>query len=180
MPIKKNETKNIHQIAFCAIMSALSVALMFLGSLFFYSTMLIAFFCGFLSAIVAIETSSSKAFCAYFVVVFLALFFVARKTMVIHYALFGGFYPILELKIKKIKSYILQFMLKLTIMCICSFIIMALTLFIAGLSNIQENNLKLTSYLLFVISCFCYDYFLQEFKAFYINKIKNKFILTKL
>ena len=174
MSNKQIKMKNINQIAFSAIVSALSIVLMFLGSLISYSTMLIAFCCGFFSAIVVMETTMSRAYCSYFIVVVLAMFFIARKTMVLNYALFGGFYPILEYKISKIKSFILKAVIKTLTFCICSFAIIKLTLFIAGLDNSTlAAGLNLKFYFLTsVIACFCYDFFCKNLRAFTLTKLK--------
>ena len=158
------------------MMIALSLALMFISSIFCYSTFLVAFAGGLLSYITALETKLTRAFCAYLIIVMLSMFFIARKSAVIDYTLFCGFYPIIELKISKLNSFLTKLLIKLMIFFTCAYVTLNLNFFIAGISNVHAPKLKFTAYLIFSMSCLCFDYFLQEFKLFYNKKIKNKIL----
>lgn len=179
--------KEINQIAFCAMMSSLSVAIMFVGSIFCYSTLLVAAGGGFVAAIVARETSFSNSIIFYFVVVVLTNLFVPRKGILIDYLLFVGIYPILEFKICKIKNSIIRFGFKIIIFTISAILMLGLGLLISGINdiklknfsifgviNIPIENVKLIGLCVLIIWCFCYDFFLQEFKSFYEKQLKSR------
>lgn len=172
--------KNINQITFCAIISALNVVLMFLGSVFCHANLLISACCGYLNAITAHEIKFSRAICSHFIIIVLASLFVARKSILIEFCVFSGIYPILETKFSPIKNYMFKILIKTSIFLTCSLFIIGFNAFLIGLYNIPTKNTShifLVSYFLTIIWCFCFDYFLQDFKTIYISKIRPKIVM---
>lgn len=168
--------KTVNEVTFCALISALSVALMFLGSIFCYASLLVAACCGYLNLIVANETKLSRAFCCYFIVLFLASLFVARKSILIDYAIFSGIYPIIEVHISKIENLIFKLMFKFSVFLICSFSMISFNLFLMGLNNMPLKKVKAVGYAAMLAWCFCFDYFLQDVKKIYIMRIRPKLL----
>lgn len=168
--------KDIKQITFCGLISALSVALMFLSTIFCYSSLIGAACCGYLNLIVAKETKISRAFCSYFIVITLASLFVARKSILINYAIFNGIYPIVETKISNIKNISLRFVFKCLIFSLCSLIIINFNLFILGLNNMPTKQVQILGYVSMFAWCFCFDFFLQDVKNLYITKIRPQIL----
>lgn len=168
--------KDINQITFCALMSALTVALMFVGSIFCYTAPLVAACCGYMNSIIANEVKFSRAIYSYFIVFFLANLFVARKAILIDYFIFSGIYPVIETKIVKIKNLLLKLFCKFIIFFICSVSIINFNLFLLSVSNMPIQQIKLMGYVAMIAWCFCFDYFLQDAKKMYRFKVKPRFV----
>lgn len=112
--MRKNNQKT-YRLAFSAVISALSLALLFLTGLIPVGTYAFPCISGALLAVVVLETGYVSAFTVYFAVSVLSALFVADKEAALYYIAFLGFYPILKGLIEKIKSKVIQYILKLLI-----------------------------------------------------------------
>ncbi len=92
-----------NKIAFCGVVSALCIALMFLGSILPFFQYTIPAITGVLILFVMIETSVSWAIMSFTTVSVLSMLICPDKEPVLLFVLILGYYPILKFYIEKIK-----------------------------------------------------------------------------
>ena len=105
--------KNTVKIAFCALMSALGTAIMWL-SYFPYFTYAVPAIAGLVTLVVFIEIGDKWAWGTYIVTAILALIF-AEPEAKLMFIFFLGYYPILKSYIEKIKNRVVQYILKFSV-----------------------------------------------------------------
>ena len=103
---KKNTKHNIHRhkrcitntqkLSFSAMMCALGVVILFMGAIIELVDITMAAMASFLIVICMIELGGYMPWLVYFVTSALAFLLLPNKTVVLIYALFFGFYPILK------------------------------------------------------------------------------------
>ncbi|MDE5600820.1 MAG: hypothetical protein K2I60_04300, partial [Oscillospiraceae bacterium] len=128
--------KGTKQLAFCGIISAISVALMFISGIFSFLSYAIPGICGALLIMVMIDISKSKSFLIYIVVGVLSLLIVANKTSVLAYILLLGYYPILKFFIENIKNTFFECTLKLLVFLLSLALFLVISSFFVGLDMI--------------------------------------------
>lgn len=89
--------------AVSGVAAALSVALMFCGSLFYVFTYVVPMVLGVLIIMIKKTFSGSCAWFVYIATSIISIFIVPDKETVLMYALFFGYYPIIKGNIDKIK-----------------------------------------------------------------------------
>lgn len=177
--MRKN-SKKTYNIAFSAVISALSLALLFLTGLIPVGTYAFPCVSGALLAAVVLETGYISAFSVYFVVSALSALFVADKEAVLYYIAFLGFYPVLKGVLEKIKSKVIEYILKLLIFNGC--IIGAFFASISILSVPKESFNIFGVYLpwvflalenvIFVVYDFCLTRIISEYIVKWRKKLK--------
>ncbi len=170
----------IKQISLCSLMSALSVSIMLVGSLIFTNfTIVIVSICGFLNAILVREVSIKRAYCSFFVTSVLAYFLVSKIFMLMCYIIFGGIYPLIEVKINemKIKSH-KKYSIKFSFFVLSSLIMIGFHLLILGGTPSKNTSRRVFHIIYFshFIWCLYFDYYLKTFKIFYEQKLKPKIL----
>lgn len=103
------------KIAFCSIISALSVALMLLTGIITIGTYALSAMAGLLMATVMIEFGYKYAFASYFVTSMLSVLIVPDKEAVLLFLFLFGYYPIIKAKLELIRTLIIRLILKLII-----------------------------------------------------------------
>ena len=104
--------KKTYALAFSSVIAALSLTLMFLTTFIPIGTYAIPCATGAFLAAVVIESGYVTATVCYVVVSVLSVLLVGDKEAVVYYIAFLGFYPILKGLIERIKSKVLQYLLK--------------------------------------------------------------------
>lgn len=140
---------------------------------FSYST---CFVCGLIVLITALTINLKSAFCVYLVVSFLSFFIIAAKSNTFLFIVLIGYYPLIMLKLKEMKSLILAVFLKIVLF-------MAVSLFV-NLAFYYVSMLKKTSFFkyffvgVFVVflSFVVYEYFLNSFLKYQYLNFKNKYL----
>ena len=84
------------RIAFSSVLCALGVVVMFLGSIFEIVDITMAAMASFFIVVCMIELGGYMPLCVFFATAALAFLLLPNKTVVIFYAMFFGFYPILK------------------------------------------------------------------------------------
>ena len=105
-PLKKSK-----KIALCAILSALSVLVLFLGAVVDVLSMTMAAVAALLVAVVMIEVGDPYPWLVWAVTSALSLILLPNKLPAIMYFLFGGIYPILKERFERL-HYVLSWILK--------------------------------------------------------------------
>ncbi len=107
------------RVAFCGLMAALALVLMFLTGIVPVGTYAFPIFAGALLASIVVEFGVKWAVAAYAVVSLLALFLAADKEAVVYFIAFFGFYPILKSLIERIRSRTVQYVVKYAVFTVC-------------------------------------------------------------
>ena len=93
---------NAKKISFCAIMSALGCAILYLGSLIEVMDMSMAAIASFLVVICMIEMGGYAPLLVYASTSLLSFLLLPNKTVVLIYLMFFGFYPIIKKHLEKL------------------------------------------------------------------------------
>ena len=162
--------------AFAGVLSAMSVVLLALASVMWILDYTAPLICGIL-LIVLIESFGKKtAFTVYVSVCILSLILLPSKSAALLYTTFCGYYPIVKLDIEKLKSKILQIIIKFVIFNIG---VIGSELLLVYLFKVPFDNefgragiviLLLAAYVIL----FTYDRLLNVLTLLYVKKYKNK------
>lgn len=107
--------KNSQRIAFCSIVTALSVVLLFLGGITFVFAYAMPMLVGLLMIMLSSTFGVSSAWITYFAVSTLSFILVNDKECMLMYVMFFGYYPIIKPYIDKIKAKPFRILLKLIV-----------------------------------------------------------------
>ncbi len=110
---------NAFRVAFCGIIASFSLVLMLCTGLIPVGTYAFPCFAGILLTVIVIEFSEKWAYASFVAVSLLSLFFAGDKEAVIYFIAFLGFYPILKSSLERIKSKIIQYVIKYAVFNIC-------------------------------------------------------------
>ena len=170
-----NKTRTI---AFCAVVSALSLVLMLITGFMPIGTYAFPCIAGALLSVVVIESGYVFAFTTYFVVALMSALFVADKEAALYYIAFLGLYPILKGIFEKIKNKLFQYILKFILFNVC--IISAFFISITLLSVPKESFVLFGFYIPWAflilgnIVFIVYDVSLTRIISEYVYKWRNK------
>ncbi|MFR5876687.1 MAG: hypothetical protein ACLUFN_09390 [Eubacterium sp.] len=107
--------KKSKQISLCGIITALSVALLFFGTVVWVMAYFMPLITGLLMIILTQNVNKKSAWTVYVSVSIICLLFMPDKECALTYTFFFGFYPIIKDSIDKIKSKILLWLVRLGI-----------------------------------------------------------------
>ena len=171
---KKSNTK---QLTVCAMLSALGVILLYLGSLIEVLDLSMAVFASLACIIAVIEYGKAAPWAIYGVTSILALILLPNKTPAAFYAIFFGFYPILKEKFEK-RNKVVSWILKEVVFNICLVLMAIATYFLTttGDNALFESELFIVAVavlaeLVFVL----YDIALTRLISFYIVSLRHRF-----
>lgn len=122
--------KQTVKITFCAIMSALGTVFMLL-SYFPYFTYAVPAVSGVLTLVVLIEIKGNWPIFTYVVTSVMVLLF-AEPEAKFMYVLFFGYYPVLKAVIERIKSRVVQYLLKFSLFNLAIFIMYGIVASLIG------------------------------------------------
>ncbi|MCH5304639.1 MAG: hypothetical protein J1E41_07225 [Ruminococcus sp.] len=111
--------KDSFRVAFCGLICALALVLMISTGIVPVATYAFPCFAGILLVAVVIELGEKWAIAAYVSVSILSLFLAGDKESVAYFIAFFGFYPIAKSGIEKLKSRILQYVIKYALFTVC-------------------------------------------------------------
>lgn len=176
MAYKDNKT-NTKRLTVCAMLAALGVVLLYVGSLIEVVDISMAVLASLLGVVAVIEYGGSWPWLVYGVTAILSLVLLPNKTPAAFYALFFGFYPILKEKLEKIPRG-LSWVLKELIFNI-SFAVMAvvsvLLLFGKGNTLLSQPILIVAVIILAETMFVLYDIAMTRLISFYIFKLRRRF-----
>ena len=107
--------KNTLKVTLGGVIAALSIALMFLTAVIPFGTYAFPTFAGILLCVIVIEFGYPWAFGVYFVVSSLSMLLLSDKEAALFYAAFLGYYPIIKSLLERIRSRVVQYIIKLLI-----------------------------------------------------------------
>lgn len=164
--------KKIKKTAFCSIISALSCALIILGTYFEILDLTVSTFCSFAVLVALSEAGYKFAFLTYLTTSVLCLILSPISTSVLYYICIFGYFPILARLLKNTNKYLskaIKFVVFNGVMVLL-FIVFAKVFTFEDAPKSFYIILLITSNIFF----FCYDYALKIFEIIYIKKLKNR------
>ncbi len=177
---RKNERANTKRLTVCAMLSALGVVLLYIGSLVELVDISMAVIASLLCVIAVIEYSGGAAWMIFGVTSILSLLLLPNKTPAVFYVLFFGFYPILKEKLEK-QSRVLSWVYKEIVFNVCLALMAVVSIFAF---TVGENELinPITVSIALVMSeavFVLYDIALTRLITFYIINLRPRLKLNK-
>ena len=171
-----NENKlSTKKIALVGILSAIAVIAVYFESILPVNKLTLFALSSFLVSIIVIEAGIKASFLFYTVTSLLMFIVIPKKTSLIPYALFFGYYGIFKYYVEKIKILIPKILLKQLFFNICFYIIYQI------FGNIFFPdfllNIEFPFYIIAIICQFIfilYDYVYTLFISYYRDKIRGK------
>ena len=174
---KRNTKQSIKQLTVCAMLAALGVIFLGIGSLLEVLDISMAVIASLCVIIAEIEYGKGAPWMVYAAISILSFLLVPSKLPAIFFSLFFGFYPILKGKLER-KPKIISWVLKEIIFNVCLAIIMViyLLIFYQGTSlSIPFPWLIVLAILLCEGVFILYDIALTRMITFYVIKLRHRF-----
>ncbi len=160
--------------------AALSVALMFCGSLFYIFTYAVPMILGLLMMIVKKTFSSACAWCVYLSVSILSFIVVPEKETVLMYVLFFGYYPIIKSCVEKIKPKPFVYAVKFLIFNSAVAAVELIAYFLFGIPFFEDGSFSAAMVILFAvlmnIAFVLYEFLLKNFLILYEKKMEKRIL----
>ncbi len=166
------------KVAFCGIIAAVSIVMMFLTGVIPVATIAIPAIAGCLLIPVVVETNVRWGFATYAAVAALAFITAPDREAALVYIFLFGYYPVLFAVIGRIKKIALRYVIKLLVFNAA----LSLELWLSvTFLNIPLNEIGglgqysiIITYVLFNIICLVYDYSLNGLILLYLNKFHDR------
>ncbi|MBR0449898.1 MAG: hypothetical protein IIX30_03685 [Clostridia bacterium] len=174
---RSNNKISVKQLTICAMLVALGVIFLGIGSLLEVLDISMAVIASLCVIIAVIEYGKGAPWMVYAAISLLSLLLIPNRLPAIFFALFFGFYPIIKEKLER-KSKVVCWLLKELIFNVCLAIIVALyfLLFFQGFSlNIPLHWLIVIVVLLCELVFILYDIALTRMISFYVINIRKRF-----
>ena len=174
---KSNNKTSVKQLTICAMLAALGVIFLGIGSLLEVLDISMAVIASLCVIIAVIEYGKGAPWMVYAAISLLSLLLIPNRLPAIFFALFFGFYPIIKEKLER-KSKVVCWLLKELIFNVCLAVIIALyfLLFFQGFSlNIPLHWLIVIVVLLCELVFILYDIALTRMISFYVINIRKRF-----
>ena len=174
---RSNNKISVKQLTICAMLVALGVIFLGIGSLLEVLDISMAVIASLCVIIAVIEYGKSAPWMVYAAISLLSLLLIPNRLPAIFFALFFGFYPIIKEKLER-KSKVVCWLLKELIFNVCLAIIMViyLLIFYQGTSlSIPFPWLIVLAILLCEGVFILYDIALTRMITFYVIKLRHRF-----
>lgn len=163
---------NSKQISRGAMVTVLSIILMYMATVIPTTRIFLLSLSSFLIAILIIETSISKALVSFLSTSVLGVILIPNKLLLIPYITFLGYYAVVKLYIEKLDNLVLEWIIKIVIFNIVLYINYVI------LINVFSQKIVLPFGLIFVvlglqIVFIIYDYTFSMFIQYYSNNLKR-------
>ena len=158
------------------MISALGVVALYLGSVIEVLDISTAVLASVMCTVTVIEYGKGAPWSVFLVTSLLSLLLLPNKFPALLYAVFFGYYPIIKEKIEKIRSMLVQWIIKLFIFASAT----ALTFFIASIFTINVEIpagviFKVLFAALILITLVLYDLALTKIISYYIIRLRHRF-----
>ena len=166
MPMKKSK-----KIALCAILSAFSVLMLFVGAVFDVLSMTMVAIASMFVVVVMIEVGDLYPFLTWGVTSALSMILLPNKLPAILYLLFGGLYPIAKERFERL-HYVIAWILKLSYINTALIFVVIATRYIFYLND-SSVDFTVPFILLGNLALILYDIALSKIILLYIVKIRH-------
>ncbi|MBE6546267.1 MAG: hypothetical protein E7668_02350 [Ruminococcaceae bacterium] len=171
---KNNRSANIRKLTTCAMLAALGVVLLYLGSMIEVADLSMAVLASLLCVFAVIEYGGSAPWLVFGVTGLLSLILIPQKTPAVFYLLFFGYYPILKEKLEK-RPRVISWVLKEVIFNIALVLILVLSRFLLMASDAQPILLYVIFAVLAEAIFPLYDIALTRLISLYLYKLRKRF-----
>lgn len=173
-------SKIAYKVALCGVVSALSLVLMMFTTFIPIGTYALPIIAGALLTVIVIEFNAKWAAAVFFVVSVLSFLLSGDKEAVLYFIMFFGFYPIVKNYFERIKSKVLQWILKYALFNCCMIGSFFIGIYLLGVPlesfEIFGVNLPLVFLLIGNLAFVFYDKCVSIVVYQYINKLRHKII----
>ena len=172
---RKNNTK---RIAVLSMFSALSVALLYLGTVIEVLDLSAAVLASFLCIVAVVEYGGGAPWLVYVVTSVLSLVLLPYKMPAFMYAIFFGYYPIIKEKLEKHLKIWLSWMVKIVIFNAAIFATVAAS---KWLFHLEESpiGLDIAFVVIAEVALVLYDIAMTSIVTVYVYKIRKRFKFLK-
>lgn len=171
--------QRIRLTALCAVLAALGVALLSLGSIIESLDLSAAMLASLLITVAVIEGGGYWPWLTYAVVALISLLLLPNKFAAVAFIL-SGYYPIVKEKLERIRSRTVVWIIKLASFNISLVLLLVIVRFLftsIDISILPDNNAVLNHILTFALGnviFLLYDLLLTRVVSLYIIKLRNK------
>ena len=170
-----DRSERTRRIAMCAMLSALGVVVLYLGSIIEVLDISMAVIASVFAIFAVIEYGAGAAWSIYAITGFLSLLLLPNKFPALMYALFFGFYPIIKEKVEKLRSKIAQWALKELIFNACLIVLMLLSNIILDIDTKAWFAMEVIFFVLANGTFVIYDIALTRLISLYVFRLRGKF-----
>ncbi len=174
-----------YKIALGGVLSAVAVAVMFLGGIIPFTTYVSPVLASLCVMIIHIELGTRQSLLMYFAVAFLALILSPDKEASLIFAVFFGYYPIIRQYLEKFSPVFLKFTAKLLLFNFSVTGLYFVVTFIFTVPAIAADFEEMTSLMIILlvvagnITFLLYDKMITRTQLLYINRIRPGLIKEK-
>ena len=158
MGSRRGRTK---QIAVCAVLSALSLVLLYLASLLPTSRLALVAVAGLLPALAVMAYGVGWGFSTFLVTAALALLILPTKDAAVVYCLFFGHYPVVKSLIERLNRFWLEWVLKLLwanlLILVCWLLFRAILFHMISMQSVATLVLFLAGNVAFIVYDICFS-----------------------
>lgn len=173
---RKDSRSSTKRLTVCAMLAALGVILLYLGSMIEVLDISMAVIASLLSVIAVIEYGGGAPWMIYGVTAILSLLLLPNKTPAAFYALFFGFYPILKEKFEKMPRTLSWVLKEITFNISLVLIGAAVLWLMLGTNNSLVNPFTVgIAVVLAEVVFVAYDIAMTRLISFYIINLRKRF-----
>ncbi|MBO5416000.1 MAG: hypothetical protein J6A83_05160 [Clostridia bacterium] len=165
----------IRKLTVCAMMSALGVVTLYIGSLIEVLDISMAVIASLFVIFAVIEYGGAAPWAVYAVTGVLSAVLLPNKFPAAMYLLFFGFYPILKEKIEKLRGRVIQWAIKEAVFNVSLVLLMILARWLLFLESDMLTVVWIVFFLLANGTFVIYDIALTRLISLYVFKLRKKF-----
>lgn len=171
-----NTRKNTKRLTVSAMISALSVTLLYLGSFIEVLDITMAVTASLFSAVMVIEYGKGAPWSVFGVTSVLSLILLPQKLPALMYALFFGYYPIIKEYVEKIRNKLVSWIVKLFIFSFATALLLLLSKLFLAETDMPAGALMTAIFLILSAAMLIlYDVALTRMISYYIIKLRHRF-----
>jgi len=168
--------KNTKRLTVSAMLSALSVTLLYLGSFIEVLDLSMAVLASLFTVVMVIEYGKGAPWSVFLVTSALSLILLPQKLPALMYALFFGYYPIIKEYVEKMRSRLLSWTVKVAIFAFATALLLLLAkLFVPDVDAPIGTFMTVAYVVLSAIMLVLYDLALTRMISFYIIRLRHRF-----
>ena len=176
MAIRNGGSSSTKRLTVCAMFAALSVVMLYLGSLVELFDISMAVIASLLCVVAVIEYGKGAPWMIYGATAILSLILIPNKTPAVLYAMFFGFYPILKEKFEKLPRVISWVLKEITFNVALAIAGVATVMLMLGTNNALINPLIVgIAVILAEVVFVLYDIAMTRLISFYLINLRRRF-----
>ena len=171
---RKNRSAQLRKLTVCAMLAALGVVLLYLGSMIEVADLSMAVLASLLCVFAVIEYGGSAPWLVFAVTGVLSLILIPQKTPAVFYLLFFGYYPIVKEKLEKMPRGV-SWVLKEVIFNIALALVLLLSRFLLMASSATPWLLYVAFAMLAELIFPLYDIAMTRLISLYLYRLRKRF-----